>query len=80
METVEAAWFEPRPLSTPSRQAIWSSPSPPSGSSNRCCPSRTAEQALAAHRERQVEPILPKVIGTADDNRVVLPGDPDYPA
>ncbi len=36
---------------------------------------------MAAYRERTVEPILPVVI--ADDGaepRVVLPGDPDYPA
>jgi hypothetical protein len=39
------------------------------------------DEALAAYRERTLEPILPKVI--ADDSaepRVVLPGDPDYPA
>ena len=41
---------------------------------------RTAEEAIAAHRDRAVEPILPKVIGTREDHRVVLPGDPDYPA
>ena len=29
---------------------------------------------------RTVEPILPKVIGDREDHRVVLPGDPDYPA
>ena len=43
-------------------------------------PFRTAEEAIAAHRDREVEPILPKVIGTDDEHRVVLPGDPDYPA
>ncbi len=43
-------------------------------------PHRTAEEAIAAHRDREVEPILPKVIGTPEEHRVVLPGDPDYPA
>lgn len=38
-----------------------------------------AEEVLAAARERTVEPILPKVIGTREDWRVVLPGNPDYP-
>ena len=40
----------------------------------------SSEEALEGARERSVEPILPKVIGTKDDHRVVLPGDPDYPA
>lgn len=80
VETVEAAWFEPQRalaaaaageliLAFPTvRQLEWLLPFP------------TAEEALAAHRERAIEPILPKVIGTPDDHRVVLPGDPEYPA
>ncbi|MGI9020188.1 MAG: NUDIX hydrolase [Solirubrobacterales bacterium] len=43
-------------------------------------PFATSEAALAAAAERDGEPILPKVIGTREDWRVVLPGDPDYPA
>jgi 8-oxo-dGTP pyrophosphatase MutT (NUDIX family) len=42
---------------------------------------RTSDEAIAAYRERTLEPILPVVI--AEDGaepRVVLPGDPDYPA
>ena len=38
------------------------------------------EEALGAFRDRTIEPILPKVVGTPEDHRVVLPGDPDYPA
>jgi len=40
----------------------------------------TSDEALAAYRQRTLEPILPVVI--AEDGaepRVVLPGDPDYP-
>jgi 8-oxo-dGTP pyrophosphatase MutT (NUDIX family) len=41
----------------------------------------TSEEALAAFRDRSIEAILPKVIGKSrEDHRVVLPGDPDYPA
>jgi len=40
----------------------------------------TSEEALAAYRDGTVEAILPKVIGNREDHRVVLPGDPDYPA
>jgi hypothetical protein len=39
----------------------------------------TSEEAIAAHRGRPVEPILPVVLGDRGDHRVVLPGDPDYP-
>lgn len=42
-------------------------------------PHSSAEAVLEAARERVVEPILPKVIGTPEDWRVVLPGDPEYP-
>ena len=40
----------------------------------------SAAEAIEAYRERTVEPILPKVIGTQEEHRVVLPGDPDYPS
>ena len=40
----------------------------------------TAEELLAAAREQGVRKILPKVLGTREDFRVVLPGDPDYPS
>lgn len=40
----------------------------------------TADELLAAGREREVDVILPKLLGTREDFRVVLPGDPDYPA
>jgi 8-oxo-dGTP pyrophosphatase MutT (NUDIX family) len=81
IETTEARWFEPAAalaaqeagelvLSFPTQtQLRWLSEFP------------TSDEALAAYRERKLEPILPKVI--ADDGpepRVVLPGDPDYPA
>jgi 8-oxo-dGTP pyrophosphatase MutT (NUDIX family) len=38
----------------------------------------SADEAVAAARERVVEPILPRVVGTRDDFRVVLPDDPEY--
>jgi 8-oxo-dGTP pyrophosphatase MutT (NUDIX family) len=81
VETTEARWFEPAAalsaqdagelvLSFPTRtQLQW------------LAEFRTSDEALAAYRERTLEPILPKVI--ADDGpepRVVLPSDPDYPA
>lgn len=81
IETTEARWFQPAAaleahnagevvLSFPTQtQLRW------------LAEFRTSDEAIAAYRERTLEPILPKVI--ADDGaevRVVLPGDPDYPA
>ena len=43
-------------------------------------PYGSADEVIAAARERVVEPILPVVLGTREDWRIVLPGDPDYPA
>lgn len=81
VETTEARWFQPAAaleaqdagavvLSFPTRtQLRW------------LAEYRTSDEALAAYRDRALEPILPKVV--ADDGaepRVLLPGDPDYPA
>ncbi len=37
-----------------------------------------ADELVMAAGERTVEPILPRVIGSEENWRVVLPGDPDY--
>ena len=39
---------------------------------------RSADELIAAARDRVVEPILPRVVGTEESWRVVLPGDPEY--
>ncbi len=41
-------------------------------------PYSSADELIAAARERVVEPILPRVLGTEENWRVVLPGDPEY--
>ncbi len=41
-------------------------------------PYSSADQVLAAARDRLVEPVLPRVIGEGRERRVVLPGDPGY--
>ena len=43
-------------------------------------PYDSADDVVAAARQRVVEPILPVVLGTREDWRIALPGDPDYPA
>lgn len=80
VETTEARWFEPAAaleaeeagelvLSFPTRtQLRWLSEF------------RTSDEALAAYRDRTLEPILPKVVAEGSEPRVVLPGEPGYPA
>jgi 8-oxo-dGTP pyrophosphatase MutT (NUDIX family) len=81
VETTEARWFEPAAalaahtageivLSFPTqRQLGW------------LTEFATSDEALAAYRERTVEPILPKVVeDDGPEPRVVLPGEPGYPS
>lgn len=80
VETTEAGWFEPaRALEAQAAGEIVLA-FPTIKQLELLLPFGNADEALAAWREIEVEPILPKVIGTLEDNRVVLPGDPDYPA
>lgn len=79
VETTEAGWFEPaRALEAQAAGEIVLA-FPTIKQLEMLLPFGNADEAFAAYREAVVEPILPKVIGTPEDNRVVLPGDPDYP-
>lgn len=80
VETTDAAWFEPAKALEAQAAGEIVLAFPTIRQLEGLLPFPTSEEAIAAHREAEVEPILPKVIGTPEDNRVVLPGDPDYPA
>jgi 8-oxo-dGTP pyrophosphatase MutT (NUDIX family) len=80
VETTDAAWFEPANALEAQAAGELVLAFPTIKQLEALLPFRTSDEAIAAHRDARVEPILPKVIGTAEDNRVVLPGDPDYPA
>jgi len=80
VETTEAAWFRPAAALEAQAQGEIVLAFPTISQLQSLLPFRTSDEAFAAHRDRPVEPILPKVIGTREDHRVVLPGDPDYPA
>ncbi len=80
IETTDAAWFEPPGALEAQAAGELVLAFPTIKQLEALLPFRTSDEAVSAHREARVEPILPKVIGTAEDNRVVLPGDPDYPA
>ena len=80
VETTDAGWFEPRAALEANAADEMALAFPTVKQLESLLPHRTADEAIAAHRGREVEPILPMVIGTREDHRVVLPGDPDYPA
>jgi len=80
VETTEARWFEPQAALDAQQAGELALAFPTVQQLKSLLPHRTAAEAIEAHRGRTVEPILPKVIGTEDKHRVVLPGDPDYPA
>jgi 8-oxo-dGTP pyrophosphatase MutT (NUDIX family) len=80
VETTEAGWFEPAAALEAQAAGDLALAFPTIKQLEALLPFANADEALAAHRDSAVEPILPKVIGTAEEHRVVLPGDPDYPA
>jgi 8-oxo-dGTP pyrophosphatase MutT (NUDIX family) len=80
VETTEAAWFKPAAALEAQAAGEISLAFPTVSQLQSLVPFRTSDEALAAHRDRAVEPILPVVVGDRENHRVVLPGDPDYPA
>jgi 8-oxo-dGTP pyrophosphatase MutT (NUDIX family) len=80
VETTEARWFEP-PAALEAQEAGDLVLSFPTRTQLRWLAEfRTSEEALTAYRQRTVEPILPKVVEDGTEPRVVLPGEPGYPA
>lgn len=80
IETTDAAWFEPAGALAAHEAGELVLAFPTVKQLELLLPFRTSDEAIVAHRGREVEPILPKVIGSPEEHRVVLPGDPDYPA
>jgi 8-oxo-dGTP pyrophosphatase MutT (NUDIX family) len=79
VETTEAAWFRPAAALEAHEEGRIVLAFPTVSQLRSLLPYRSSEEALGAHRDRPVEPILPVVLGDRDDHRVVMPGDPDYP-
>src|ERR1700733_7777785 len=79
VETVEAAWFKPAAAlkAQEEEEIVLAFPTP--SQLQPLPPPRPPDEALAAPRDRPVEPILPVVLGDRENHRVVMPGDPDYP-
>jgi 8-oxo-dGTP pyrophosphatase MutT (NUDIX family) len=80
VETTEAAWFKPSAALKAVDESEIVLAFPTLSQLRSLLPFRTSDEALAAHRGRPVEPILPVVLGDREDHRIVMPGDPDYPA
>jgi 8-oxo-dGTP pyrophosphatase MutT (NUDIX family) len=79
VETVEAAWFKPAAALKAQEEGQIALAFPTLSQLQSLLPHRTSDEALAAQRDRPVEPILPVVLGDHENHRVVMPGDPDYP-
>jgi 8-oxo-dGTP pyrophosphatase MutT (NUDIX family) len=79
VETTEAGWFRPAAALEAQAAGELALAFPTIHQLQSLLPFGTSGEALAAHRNRPVEPILPVVVGDREDHRVVLPGDPDYP-
>jgi 8-oxo-dGTP pyrophosphatase MutT (NUDIX family) len=80
VETTEAAWFKPAAALAAQEAGDLVLAFPTQSQLQSLLPYRTSDEALAAHRDRPVEPVLPVVLGDRENHRVVMPGDPDYPA
>jgi 8-oxo-dGTP pyrophosphatase MutT (NUDIX family) len=80
VETTEARWFQPAAALEAQEAGELVLSFPTQTQLRWLAEFRTSDEAIAAYRERTLEPILPVVI--AEDGaepRVVLPGDPAYP-
>ncbi len=80
VETTEARWFEPQAALDAHAAGELVIAFPTVKQLESLLSYRTSAEVIEGHRGLTVEPILPKVIGSEGDHRVVLPGDPDYPA
>jgi 8-oxo-dGTP pyrophosphatase MutT (NUDIX family) len=79
-ETIDAAWFRPAHALEAQAAGELSLSFPTINQLRWLQEFRTSDEALAAYRGSTVDSITPKVIPDGDSHRVVLPGDPDYPA
>jgi 8-oxo-dGTP pyrophosphatase MutT (NUDIX family) len=79
VETVEARWFEPRAALEAADRGEIVLAFPTVTQLGKLAEHPTSDAAIATYRDGVVEPILPVVVGTREDARVLLPDDPEYP-
>src|SRR5690606_5139693 len=79
-ETIEAGRFQPAAAIAAAEAGSTALTFPTLTKLRALLPFAAPAEALAAFRDRAVEPVLPVILADGDEHRVVLPGDPDYPA
>ncbi|MBA2239766.1 MAG: NUDIX hydrolase [Solirubrobacterales bacterium] len=77
-EIVDSAWISPADALASSERGELELVFPTIKNLEALAPHATAAEAFDAARRAQVETILPKVLGSRESHRIVLPGDPDY--
>lgn len=77
-EVDDAAWFGPEAALEANRAGELELVFPTIKTLETLLPFASDEEVLAAAPGRRVEPILPRVVGTREDHRVLLPGDDGY--
>jgi len=77
-ETTEAAWISPREALERHRSDEMPLVFPTIKHLESLLPYAEAQEVLEAARNREIVPVVPRVVGKGDDRRVVLPGDPGY--
>ncbi len=80
VETTEAGWFKPAAAVEAQAAGEMALAFPTISQLQALAQFSSAAEAIEAYRERTVEPILPKVIGTEGDHRVIPAGRPRFPA
>ena len=77
-ETTEAAWMTPNDALDRHRKGEISLVFPTIKHLESLAPYATADEVLAAAADREIEPVLPRVVTDGAGQRVLLPGDPGY--
>ena len=77
-ETVEAGWYAPTAALESSRRGELQLVFPTIRNLEALTELPSSDAAIEAARGRTIEPILPRVLGSGDERRVVMPGDPGY--
>jgi 8-oxo-dGTP pyrophosphatase MutT (NUDIX family) len=80
VETIEAGWYRPAVALQALETGGMALAFPTIRQLQALSEFGSAEEAIALHREATIEPILPMMVGEGEDQRLSLPGDPDYPA
>jgi 8-oxo-dGTP pyrophosphatase MutT (NUDIX family) len=78
VEISDAGWFTPRVALDANEAAEMELVFPTVKNLETLLGYANADEVMEAARSRVVEPILPRVVGSRSDHRILLPGDPEY--